>query len=268
MEPDKHPELVVPELVERELGWSRDAALQWLLTQAEQCRDMLIGIDMSAALPFADAGAYFPGWDKSPPDAKSLWKLVSDICADDPHLSATSFVAHAAAYEYFRHSGYLGSQYGVAKSGRLRIVEQHSRLQRLANPYSSLNLVGAAQVGKSSLTCMRVLHRVNSKIPVWPFDPIPETGPLIVEIYTSIAAVAAGLRRGRTKIRDRQALDRALHTLDSKTAAPLLHYDDHKTDALITTAWLAKASRDRLLWSPKAMSAKIATTEGWTFGVF
>ena len=47
-------------------------------------------------------------------------------------------------------------------------------------------------------------------MPVWPFDPLPVTGPAIVEIYTSIAARDAGLPRGRSKMRDRTSLEAAL----------------------------------------------------------
>jgi len=263
MGPDKTPGLVASEA-----GWSRTSALEWLLTQAEIGADMLIGMDLSAALPFADCGAYFPGWDSSPDNAKALWALVDAICHNDPHLSASSLVGHPQLHEYFRHTGYLGGAYGNAKAGRFRIAEEQSRVQQLANPYSCFNLVGAAQVGKSSLTGMRVLHRLNGRIPIWPFDTVPETGPVIVEIYTSIAAIHAGLSRGRTKIRTPGALDDALRTLGVMPHETLSVYDDHKTDALMTAAWLAKAAKNRPLWTPRAMDAKIAATEGWTFGIF
>ncbi len=263
MGPDKKPALI-----ESEHDWNREDALEWLLEQACIGTDMLIGMDLSAALPFADQNAYFPGWDDSPESAKALWALVDGICCDDPYLSAHSFVQHPLLREYFRHTGYLGKAYGNAKAGRLRVVEEQSRIQRLANPYSCLNLVGAAQVGKSSLTGMRILHRLAGRIPVWPFDPVPAKGPLIVEIYTSIAAVNAGLARGRTKLHDRESLDQALRTLGALPHCPLSKYDDHKTDALMTAAWLAKAARNKALWTPKAINAKIAATEGWTFGVF
>ncbi|WP_164117675.1 hypothetical protein [Sphingorhabdus sp. Alg239-R122] len=263
MGPDKKPALI-----ENEHGWSREGALEWLVEQARIGSDILIGIDLSAALPFTDQEAYFPGWNNSPESAKALWALVDDICSDDLYLSARSIVEHPQLREYFRHAGYLGNAYGQVRSGRLRMVEEQSRIQQLANPYSCFNLVGAAQVGKSSLTGMRVLHRLESRIPIWPFDPVPAKGPLIVEIYTSIAAVNAGLTRGRTKLRDRGSLDKALDALGVEPHSPLAEYDDHKTDALMTAAWLAKAAENRALWAPKAMNEQIAATEGWTFGVF
>jgi hypothetical protein len=82
-------------------------------------------------------------------------------------------------------------------------------------PYSNFNLVGAAQVGKSSLSGMRVLHRLAGHLPVWPIDPLPASGSVVCEIYTTIAAMAAGRPPSRSKIRDGTALDTALAALAS-----------------------------------------------------
>ncbi len=135
------------------------------------------------------------------------------------------------------------------------------------SPQSCFNLVGAAQVGKSSLTGMRVLHRLTGSVPIWPFDPIPKKGPVLVEIYTSIAARAAGIRKGRSKVRDAQSLDQVLNALKSEKHVLLKSYDDHSTDAILTTAWLRGAAQDEMLWAPAGLTAEITRTEGWTFGV-
>ena len=135
------------------------------------------------------------------------------------------------------------------------------------SPYSCFNLIGAAQVGKSSLTGMRVLHRLKGIVPIWPFDSVPETGPVIVEIYTALAARQAGLRKGVSKIRDAVTLDTALACYDSAPHAPLTKYSDHATDAILTAAWLRHVAGREELWSPEALTEEIARTEGWTFGV-
>ncbi len=135
------------------------------------------------------------------------------------------------------------------------------------SPQSCFNLVGAAQVGKSSLTGMRVLHRLKGRVPVWPFDPIPTKGPVLVEIYTSIAARVAGLRKGLSKVREAKALDVVLTALASESHKPLQEYDDHSTDAIMTTAWLRGAAANSALWKPTKLTPEIARTEGWTFGV-
>ena len=272
-DPDEPPRLVTPPPAPGAgPHWSRQAALDWLLAQAEAGTDMLIGLDLSPTFPFLDQGAYFPGWRHSPADPRALWALVDAVAQDDPHLGATGFVTHAEARRYFRHArGDTGDRFGAAGTGRLRAVEHHQRATRQANSASCFNLVGAAQVGKSSLTGMRVLHRLAGRVPIWPFDPIPEHGPVIVEIYTSIAARAAGMGAGRSKLRSRAALLTALDRLDSRAPARLARYDDHAADALVTAAWLRKVAQDaalwRALWHPPALSEAIARTEGWTFGV-
>jgi hypothetical protein len=261
-----------PMLLRPKGGWSRGAALDWLLAHAEAQTDMLIGMDLSPTFPFVDAGGYFPGWTESPGDARGLWALVDRLCAADEHLGAGGFVNHAEARRYFRHGkGDTGDRFGLAGTGRLRAVEHHQRRTGQANSASCFNLVGAAQVGKSSLTGMRVLHRLAGRIPVWPFDPVPESGPVIVEIYTSIAARAAGRGLSRSKVRDADGLHQALGRLGARPPAPLLAHDDHSTDALMTAAWLRHAARDNALWhsywNPPTLDETTRVTEGWTFGV-
>ena len=194
-----------PALVAPGTRWSRQDALDWLESQAETRADMLIGFDFSAALPFADRGGYFPTWQGTPGTAKALWQTLDTICADDRHLSATSACGHPELAPYFRYQQgreTVTGEHFEKGLGRLRLTEQRCRAQKQGNAVSCFNLVGAAQVGKSSLTGMRVLHRLGGRIPIWPFDPIPDTGPMLVEVYTGLAARAAGLA-GPTKIRDR-----------------------------------------------------------------
>lgn len=253
-----------PELIAPPGGWSRAAIVDWLTQLAQSGSRTLIGLDLSPALPFVDQEAYFPGWDASPQNGPALWALVDHLTQEDPHLASTSFLAHPEARRHFRQSGDCGDLFGSGR-GRLRVCEEVQR--RMAfSPYSCFNLVGAAQVGKSSLTGMRVLHRLRGRIPVWPFDPIPETGPLIVEIYTTIAARTAGIRAGLSKIRDGATLDSALTALESQPHTPLARYTDHATDAILTAAWLRRAALDQRLWTPPDLTPEIAQTEGWTFG--
>lgn len=252
-----------PRLIRPGGGWTRAALGEWIAAQAGE--DMLIGMDLSPAFPFLDHDAYFPGWANSPADARGLWSLVESIAQVEPHLGANAFVAHPQASRHFRLPGTLGDLHPPGR-GRLRVCEHGQRAQGLS-PYSCFNLVGAAQVGKSSLTGMRVFHRLAGKVPVWPFDPLPERGAVVVEIYTALAARAAGVRRGASKLRDAASLDAALATLGSAPHDPLVRYDDHATDALVTAAWLRRAAHEPGLWTPQGLTPHIATTEGWTFGV-
>ncbi|GGB35658.1 hypothetical protein GCM10011380_26280 [Sphingomonas metalli] len=254
-----------PRMIEPPGGWSRMGALDWLREAAAAGEDMLIGIDFSPALPFADSGAYFPGWSDSPADARALWALVDDLTAGDLHLSVSTLFAHPEIARYFRqHGGRQGDRFGSRGGGRLRLTEERAKALRLS-PSSTFNCVGAAQVGKSSLTGMRLLHKLGGAIPIWPFDAVPETGPLLVEIYTSLAARAAGLAPGRSKLRTPAALNAALIRFE---AAPLAmpRHDDHRADAALTAAWLRHVADDPALWHPADLD-RVAMTEGWTFGV-
>ncbi|RED15027.1 hypothetical protein [Parasphingopyxis lamellibrachiae] len=258
-----------PALVAPVKGWSRGEALHWLGDRAAENADMLIGFDFSAALPFVDHGSYFPGWGDSPGSARALWQWIDTFCAAEPHFSASTILEQDFLAQHFRYQVRRETITGTrfeGPLGRLRVTEQACRTQKRGNAVSCFNLVGAAQVGKSSLTGMRILHRLGGAIPIWPYDAIPEQGPMLVEIYTGIAARAAGLT-GPTKLRDGNSLDEALASLGSAPHNRLLHYDDHSTDAILASAWLRRAANDSALWNPARLSAPLAQTEGWTFGV-
>ena len=257
-----------PEIVRPGHRWSRVEVARWLIAEAPP--DSLIGLDLGISLPFADRGAFLPGWSASPADARGLWALVEQTCAGDPHLSVSSFVDHFdAAPHYRRHGGREGASFGGGR-GRFRVTERAQEALG-CRPYSNFNLVGAAQVGKSSLTGMRLLHRVSNHVPVWPIDPLPGSGSVIVEIYTTIAAMAAGRPPGRSKMRSIGEVNTALAALDSETlpasfGPATTPIDDHRADALVTAAWLRQSGGDSRLWQPPALTAQIAQTEGWTFG--
>lgn len=253
-----------PVLVRREKGWSRAEVIEVLARDLPD--NALVGLDLGIALPFADRGAYFPGWDRSPADAKGLWALVESTCAVDEHLGAASFVDHPRAAEHFRrHGGREGAAFGGGR-GRFRVTERAQEALG-CKPTSNFNLVGAAQVGKSSLTGMRVLHALRGRLPVWPIDPLPYEGSVAVEIYTTIAALAAGRSAGRSKMRSFADLNAGLAALGSPPVAGDGPIDDHASDALLSAAWLRMAAHEDALWSPAALTPHVARTEGWTFGV-
>ena len=57
-------------LLARTTDWSRDAILDWLVEQAEADSDLIVGLDLSPALPFAEMGGYFPGALEQPQSAR------------------------------------------------------------------------------------------------------------------------------------------------------------------------------------------------------
>lgn len=253
-----------PRIVRPGHKWSRPEVAEWILDAMPP--ETLVGLDISGSLAWADRGAYFPGWSKSPPDARALWALVEAMCARDPHLSAGSFVDHEEiARHYRRHGGREGDMFGGG-IGRLRVTEKLGQIALGCRPASNFNLVGASQVGKASLTAMRVLRRLDGKIALWPFDPLPENGSVAVEIYTTIAAIAAGRTAARSKVRTYAELAEALAAIGSEPVPGRGAIDDHRSDALLAAAWLRAVAHLPSYWRPPAMSAQIARTEGWTFG--
>ncbi|WP_375289413.1 hypothetical protein [Qipengyuania sp.] len=249
--------------------WSREA-IQAVLRD-ELPPDTLVGLDLGIALPFADCGAYFPGWDKSPEDARGLWALIDRVASAEANLGANSFVAHPSARPFFRDGTQTGVHFGCDGAshgrGRFRVTEK-VQANMGCRPYSNFNLVGAAQVGKSSLTGMRMLHGLHGEIPVWPVDPLPATGSVLVEIYTTLAALEAGRTPGTAKMRSFEELNRSLTTLGSPPVAGRGAIEDHASDALLAAAWLRKVAGDTRRWSPSGLTKDIARTEGWTFGAF
>lgn len=252
-----------PVLVRPGHRWSRGEVLEWLLEELPA--NTLVGFDLGISLAHADHGAFFPGWAESPTDAKALWALIDRLCADDPYLSVGSFVDHWEASRHFRrHGGREGDLFGGGR-GRFRVTERAQETMG-CKPYSNFNLVGAAQVGKSSLSGMRLLHRLEGRLPVWPIDPLPTSGSVVVEIYTTIAAMAAGRSAAKSKIRNYAELNDALVRLGCDPVGGEGAITDHASDALITAAWLRNAVKDQTLWHPAGLTDKIARTEGWTFG--
>jgi hypothetical protein len=227
--------------------WSRQGVLDWLAAADD---DVLIGID--AGFGFAAV----PGFETP---AKTLWAEVDAVCADDLDLGGHAFIANR------RDAFWLGAADGPRHlRAHLRRTEAVYAASKLGQPTSNFVLLGASQVGKATLSAMRLLHRQPH--PVWPFDPVPAHGPLLVEIYAQAFARMAG---NRGKIRDRTTLDLALEVFGS---APLPSdfaqtFPDHVGDALITAAGLRAIAHQPHWWMPAAMTAGIAQIEGWTFGV-
>ncbi|MDY7099101.1 MAG: hypothetical protein SXU28_13275 [Pseudomonadota bacterium] len=254
-------------------GWSRHEVMT--LLREDLPPRTLVGADLGISLPYQDAGGFFPGWDRSPRNAKKLWALIDEICADDPHLGAQSFVDHPEASEYFRHGkDKEGAHFllpdSITREGRFRVAEGAQRAQK-CRPVSNFNLVGAAQVGKSSLTGMRMLHQLRGALNVWPMDPVPDRtspqkGSVLVEIYTGLASREAANLGARTKLLTYADLNAALKVLDSPPVDAVGEIDDHSSDALLTAAWLRKVAPESKRWNPRFLTAEIAWTEGWTFG--
>ena len=249
-----------PRLVRAGHVWSREEVLGWLLRRAAK-EPTLFGFDFSFAPPIVARGEYLPGEADVPKTAREFWAYVDSKCGDED-LGAASFleVAH-------RRHFYFGIADGV-KAGFMHFRQCDARLnaQGGRKTASAYDAIGAAQVAKASFAGMRFLHHLDGKIAIWPMDPLPEHGSAVVEIYTRIYLRRAGLTG--VKLRSRSELNRALKGLGSPPARLRFEPNDHETDALVTAAGMRQlATTEPRAFDPHGLTAEIARSEGWTFGV-
>jgi hypothetical protein len=249
-----------PRLVRAGHTWSREEVLRWLLLRAAK-EPTLFGFDFSFAPPFIERGEYLPGETGVPSSAREFWAYV-DSRSDDADLGAASFLEQA-----HRRHFYFGIADGVkAAFMRFRLCDQQLNRQGGRKTASAFDAIGAAQVAKASFAGMRLLHRIDGKVAIFPMDPMPEHGSAVAEIYTRIYLRRAGM--SGTKLRTREALNEALAGLGSKPARLRFEPNDHQTDALVTAAGMRQlALTEPRAFDPEGLTPEIARTEGWTFGI-
>ena len=249
-----------PRLVQPRHVWSREEVLGWLLSRAEK-KPTLFGFDFSFAPPIVERGEYLLGEPGVPNTAREFWAYVDALC-DDEDLGAASFLERA-----HRRHFYFGIADGVkADFVRFRQCDARLNAQGGRKTASAYDAIGAAQVAKASFSGMRLLHRLDGRVAIFPMDPLPESGSVVCEIYTRIYLRRAGM--SGTKLRSREQLNRALKGLGSKPVRLRFEPNDHQTDALVTAAGMrALATEEPRAFAPDGLTAEIARTEGWTFGV-
>ena len=248
-----------PRLIEPGKYWSRESVLDWLLEQAER-EPTLFGFDFSFAPPFAERGAYLPGEPDVPTDARSFWGYV-DAKSDDEDLGAASFLE-----QIHRRHFYFGIADGLKSDFvRFRTCDRKLNAQGGRKSASAYDAIGAAQVAKASFAGMRLLHRIDGNVAIWPMDPLPTTGSAVVEIYTRIYLRRAGM--SGKKLRSRAELNQALKNLGSTPVRLRFEPDDHQADALVTAAGMRALAADPAAYSPRGLTPALARTEGWTFGI-
>jgi hypothetical protein len=252
---DAPPRLIRPGHV-----WSREEVLHWLLRRAGK-EPTLFGFDFSFAPPFVERRAYLPGEAGVPKTAREFWAYV-DHRSDDADLGAASFLEQA-----HRRHFYFGIADGVKSDFmRFRLCDQQLNRQGGRKTASAFDAIGAAQVAKASFSGMRLLHRLDRKVAIFPMDPLPACGSAVVEIYTRIYLRRAGMTG--TKLRSRKQLNEALAGLGSRPVRLRFEPNDHQTDALVTAAGMRELARSEpRAFAPEGLTPDIAKTEGWTFGI-
>jgi hypothetical protein len=248
-----------PRLIRPDHVWSREEVLDWLVERAGR-EPTLFGFDFSFAPPFIERGAYLPGEDQVPAEARKFWAYV-DACAPDDDLGAASFLEQVHRRHFY---------FGIADGTKADFVffRQCDAALNAAGgrkTASAYDAIGAAQVAKASFSGMRLLHHLGGRVAVWPMEDITPGRSAVVEIYTRIYIRNAGLP-GK-KIRTAAELDIALVALGSPPARLDHDLSDHETDALVTAAGMRAHLACPAAFAPAGLTEHIARTEGWTFGV-
>ncbi|MEO6359702.1 MAG: hypothetical protein ABIO43_03885, partial [Sphingomicrobium sp.] len=239
--------------------WSREEVLHWLVKRAAKA-PTLFGFDFSFAPPIVERGEYLVGEPGVPATAREFWAYV-DARSVDEDLGAASFLE-----QVHRKHFYFGIADGV-KADFVRFRQCDAQLNRQGGrkTASAFDAIGAAQVAKASFSGMRLLHRLDGKVPIWPMDPMSESASAIVEIYTRIYLRRAGM--SGAKLRSRADLNTALRGLGSRPVRLSFEPNDHQTDALVTAAGMRALAADPRAFDPAGLKPEIALSEGWTFGV-
>ncbi len=229
--------------------WSRSGVLA-LIEQACADERCLIGLDFSFGFPSG-----FGAFD---------WDYVEACCAGDAHFYGGRFFAqpHPDHADWVNGPRHKGARYSARA---WRQTERQVATIKHATPQTVFNAVGAAQVGPSSISGMRMLRALRSgpvaqRIAIWPFQPAIDGQSVIVEIFPRLFPLLQGLKPA---MKDSGNLQAALAAYGS---APVVQppQSEDEGDALIAAAALRA-----LVASPGCFETPpdLPAGEGWIFGV-
>lgn len=237
------------------INWRRQDVLEFVFGLTQGRARVLVGLDFAFALPFCDAGAYFPGKTKAPRTPWDLWHTVDDVCQGAPDYYGGSFFRNESAsyssYFMWQQEGqvFKGSNY----EERYRVTEKLAILRRTA-PKSVFRCLGQGQVGTGSVAGMRWLYHLKKlqgeMVQIWPFEKDTKPRVIIVEIYPRLCRLFLS----------KADLVRVSATADEPNR-------EDKEDALISAQALRRLAAADETWQLSEAVAAAAEYEGWIFGV-
>ena len=245
--------------------WTRSEVVNWIYSQLEGNQRLLIGLDFAFGFPFEgqDIG-YLGGRARQVDSIFSLWELIEEKCCVDPDFGCTTFIEDPGYASLFWKSGPLPEAWVERKRRtELACVEAtHTR------PETVYKLIGSKQVGKCSVTGIRVLNHIRSAkkecVSFWPFDEV--RGSAIVEIYPTLFRKSGTGSLAKLRSQDlKTAL--AVFGSDSMHGSRSADLSDHETDALISAAGLRSLAGIPATWSHPELRSSRVQREGWIFGV-
>jgi hypothetical protein len=255
-----------PQLVSSKLNahWTRTEIAGWLCEELKGRSRILIGLDFAFGFPFEEEVGYLQGHTGEPRSIFDLWKWIDDNSGGETDFGCNTFTGDPRFAPLFWKSGQLPEGWIARK----RLTELTCAETNNIRPESVYKLVGSKQVGKASLTGMRVLHHIRrdrgGSVSFWPFEP--PLGSTITEIYPTLFRKSA--KNSLAKLRTHRDLNEALAAFDSE-AMPrsTRRLSDHETDALISAAGLRSLAVRQTTWSHPELTSQQVQLEGWIFGV-
>jgi hypothetical protein len=243
---------VLKECPGREKGWSRADVVKWIADEFHDKR-ALIGIDFAFGFPQVS----LPG------NIVLDWDYAEKVCADYPNFYGGAFFRPPV----LPHSHLVNSRWLPKHSysaNHLRMTDIVAMETTGARPQSIFNAVGPAQVGPSSISGMRALRSLRrqcgGRIAIWPFDELPQTGPVIVEIFPRYYP----LSRGQSpRLAGRSELNAALAAFESDGVRKGPKSEDEGDAVLGAAALRLLSSEDALFRLPD----QGIRSQGWIFGV-
>ena len=254
------PALVVPPRTR----WTREEIAEWLKCRLGEGQRLLIGIDFAFGFPYEGCG-YLGGRAEGIEDIFALWDLIEAKSEGEADFGCTRFVSDPEYVHLFWKAGPKPERWVERK----RRTEHACAESTKTRPDTLYKLLHSKQVGKASITGMRVLHHVRSRkgdcVAIWPFET-PRCST-IVEIYPTVfRKVATG---SIAKLRSRDDLNQALDVLRSRPMSEgnEVHLSDHETDALISAAGLRSIASSPEVWTSPELTSPRVRREGWIFGI-
>ena len=256
-----------PTLMASERGrlWTRAAFAEWLKQELNDGKRLLIGLDFAFGLPYEANHGYLGGQASQIDNIFALWNLIDRDSRAESDFGCTTFVNHPKYASLFWRSGPRCSTWAERK----RQTELACAKATRTYPETVYKLLGSKQVGRASITGIRVLHHVRAhygkQVAIWPFEKVKHS--TIVEIYPTL------FRRSSmgtvAKVRSVSDLNAGLAVLGSDPVARRGHQSlsDHETDALLSAAGLRSIARLPETWIPRNSTGSLARREGWIFGV-
>lgn len=254
------PTLVTP----RGAHWTRKEIAEWLKERLSAKPRLLIGFDFAFGFPYEDTG-YLGGRVQGVDDIFALWELIEARSAGDSDFGCNGFVDDPQFAHLFWKAGPKPHDWIERK----RRAEHACAAATKTRPDTLYKLLHSKQVGKASITGMRVLNQLRKasgkSVAIWPFET-PRTSA-IVEIYpTMFRKLATG---SVSKLRSVAGLNSALAAFDSRpfNVAKGVEVSDHETDALISAAGLRRIAHRPTVWTRPELALPQVRREGWIFGV-